>query len=177
MIDRYPKNVPLTSLPFLKDGNIIDVDWNGFKAFYKIDSVIKMFPDEFRQVPSPPSHLIHFNLEYSGHKPNHQYLITCIETGGSYDGVNYLGPIMRAGVAYLSRCITVTNNVQYTDIDQCLFVHSLSDIQSVWSLKKNILHRYKRSLPNISDDVKLSLGVSITELELFEEVGIQVERF
>ena len=84
---------------------------------------------------------------------------------------------MRNDVAYLTKCIFVKNNVKYTDINKDYFAHSLRDIQSVCSLKKNILHRYKRSLPNIPDDVKLSLGVAITELELFEQIEIQAIRF
>ena len=60
------------------------------------------------------------------------------------------------------------NNIDYVDLKEKVFEHSLSNIKNINTLKKAIKRRYKKSLAHLSDTEKLSLGVAITELKIIK---------
>ena len=62
-------------------------------------------------------------------------------------------------------------NDELIDFDfEIRFAH----ICDVDSLKENILKRYKSSLAHLSDDEKLALSVSITELDIPEKSSVNI---
>ena len=68
----------------------------------------------------------------------------------------------------LAKCISVKNDVDYSNVKNSDFKYSLKNIKNVNDLKKAIIRRYKKTLVNLSDDKKLSLGVAITKLKIIK---------
>ena len=60
----------------------------------------------------------------------------------------------------------------YIDLKKKDFEHSLSNIKNINTLRKAIKRRYKKSLAHMSDSIKLSLGVAITELKIIKNLSL-----
>ena len=78
----------------------------------------------------------------------------------------YRHAILDSNNFILAKCLFVQNNIDYVNLKEKFFKHSLSNIKNVNALKKSIKRRYKKSLAHLSDTQKLSLGVAITELKI-----------
>lgn len=63
-------------------------------------------------------------------------------------------------------CISAKNHIPYEELTKGDFKYSFRNIKNVKDLKSEILKRYSVSLPNLSKDKLLSLGVSLTELKI-----------
>ena len=96
------------------------------------------------------------------------YLIMKIHKRGYFDGITFKQPIYDSNNFILAKCLSAQNNIDYVDLKEKVFEHSLSNIKNINTLKKAIKRRYKKSLAQLSDTEKLSLGVAITELKIIK---------
>ena len=87
---------------------------------------------------------------------------------GYFDGITFKQLIYNNNNFILAKCLSAQNNIDYVDLKEKVFEHSLSNIKNINTLKKAIKRRYKKSLAHLSDTEKLSLGVAITELKIIK---------
>ena len=110
----------------------------------------------------------HFNILSTINKPGKNYLIVRIHKRGYYDGITYKQSILDSNNFIFAKCLSVKNNIDYVNLKEKVFKHSLSNIKNVNALKKTIKRRYKKTLSHLSDTEKLSLGIAITELKIIK---------
>ncbi len=136
---------------------------------YHIDSIIRIRKSEFFKIHKHREYLTHFNLQFCHHYVGKRYGIVLIAKPGYLDGENEILPVLSLEPMIIGECVEVRNNVTYEDIHKDDFTFSFDHIKSIDSLKKVILKRYRESMPSLSPDVILSLGVSITKLKIVSQ--------
>ena len=164
--NRYP--IKLEKIYFRKGKNIISKNIVVFLKKYNAHSIIQILHSDFKMIKRNMNRFTHFNIQDSGHKPGEIYLIMKIYKRGYFDGITFKQPIYDINNFILTKCLSVQNNIDYVDLKEKVFEHSLSNIKNINSLKKAIKRRYKKSLAHFSDTEKLSLGVAITELKIIK---------
>ena len=155
---------------FRKGKNIISKSESIFYKKYNIHRVIKLSSSDFILIKKNITRLTHFNIQYTVHIPGRNYLIIKIDKQGYFDGITYKQPILNSNNFILAKCLSVQNNIDYVDLKEKVFEHSLSNIKNVNTLKKAMKRRYKKGLAHLSDSEKLSLGVAITELKIIKRL-------
>ena len=164
--NRHP--VDPKKIVFRKGKNIISENRNTFYKKYSIHGIIQMLKPDFKLIKKNINRLTHFNIQYTRHKPGKNYLIMKIHKRGYFDGITFKQPIYNNNNFILAKCLSAQNNIDYVDLKEKVFEHSLSNIKNINALKKAIKRRYKKSLAHFSDTEKLSLGVAITELKIIK---------
>ena len=162
------RNPKVKNIYFKKGKNIISKNQRVFLKKYNIHGVIQFLHQDFKLIKKNMNRFTHFNLQYTVHKPGKKYLIIKIHKRGSFDGTTYKQTILSNKNFILGKCLSAQNNIDYVDLKEKVFEHSLSNIKNVDALKKAIKRRYKKSLSHLSDRKKLSLGVAITELKIIK---------
>ena len=153
---------------FKKGKNIIAKNFNLFLKKYKIDNVIKILQPDFKLIKKNTHRCTHFNIQSTTHKSGKNYLIIKILKPGYFDGKFYKPPILDNNNFILAKCLYVQNNIDFVNLKEKIFKHSLSNIKNVKALKLTIKRRYKKTLAHLSDIEKLSLGVAITDLKIIK---------
>ena len=155
---------------FKKGKNIIAEDRDLFLKKYNVHGVIKILHSDFKLIKKNMNRYTHFNIQYTDHKPGKNYLIMKIHKQGYFNGSTstYKDSILDSNNFILAKCLSAQNNIDYVDLKEKVFKHSLSNIKNINALKKVIKRRYKKSLAHLSDTEKLSLGVAITELKIIK---------
>ena len=125
---------------------------------------------DFKLIKKNMNRFTHFNIQYTAHKPGKNYLIMKIHKRGYFNESTstYKDAILDSNNFILAKCLSAQNNIDYVDLKEKVFEHSLSNIKNINTLKKAIKRRYKKSLAHLSDTEKLSLGVAITELKIIK---------
>ena len=164
--NRYP--IKEEKIYFGKGKNIISKNKGVFLKKYNVHECIKILRSDFKLIKKNMSRFTHFNIQYSDHKPGKNYLIMKIYKQGYFNGSTstYKHAILDSNNFILAKCLFVQNNIDYVNLKEKVFKHSLSNIKNVNALKKSIKRRYKKSLAHLSDTQKLSLGIAITELKI-----------
>ena len=163
--NRLPKKIK--KVYFKKGKNIICESVNIFLKRNNVHNVIQLLHQDFKLIKKNMNRFTHFNIQDTAHKRGENYLIIKINKEGYYDGITYKQSILDSNNFIFAKCLFVKNNIDYVDLKEKVFKHSLSNIKNVNSLKKAIKRRYKKTLAHLSDAEKLSLGVSITRLKIF----------
>ena len=164
--NRYP--IKLEKIYFRKGKNIISENIGVFFKKYNVDTGIQILHSDFKLIKKNMNRFTHFNIQFAGHKPGKNYLIIKIYKRGYFDGITYKQPIYSNNNFILAKCLSAQNNIDYVNLKEKVFEHSLSNIRNINALKKAIKRRYKKSLAHLSDTEKLSLGVAITELKIIK---------
>jgi len=108
-----------------------------------------------------------FNISPSGHKPGDIYALARIKQHGHYKNENDEKlPVLSFDNCLIGQCVEVREDVQYSELTEKDFEHSIETIKNVDDLKKDILKRYTQSLPNFGKEELLAQGVSITTLKI-----------
>ena len=164
--NRYP--IKEEKIYFRKGKNIISKNRSVFLKKYNVHHCIKILPSDFKLIKKNMNRFTHFNIQYSDHKPGKNYLIMKIHKQGYFNESTsaYRHAILESNNFILAKCLFVQNNIDYVNLKEKFFKHSLSNIKNVNALKKSIKRRYEKSLAHLSDTQKLSLGVAITELKI-----------
>jgi hypothetical protein len=136
---------------------------------YDIDNVIRFREMEFVCLQKYREYFTHFNLQLCHHYVGRRYGMVLIVKPGYLNGENEILPVLRLKPMIIGECREVRNHVGYDDIRKDDFFFSFDHIKSVDSLKGVILERYRESMPSLSPDVILSLGVSITKLKIVSQ--------
>ena len=169
-LNRYP--IKLKKIYFRKGKNIISENIDVFLKKYNVHFTISILHSDFKLIKKNMNRYTHFNIQYTGHKPGKNYLIIKIHKRGYFNGSTstYKDAILDINNFILAKCLSTQNNIDYVDLKEKVFEHSLSNIKNINALKKAIKRRYKKSLAHISDSKKLSLGVAITELKIIKRL-------
>jgi len=165
--NRHPVN--LKKLYFKIGKKILSKNLSIFFKKHKVHWSIQALRSDFKLIKKKTNRYTHFNIQNTGHIPGRNYLIIKIYKQGSFDGKNYKPSIFSNSNFILARCISVKNNINYSELKVKDFEHSISSIKSVISLRKFIKSRYQKTLKHLSDKEKLSLGVAITELKIIKK--------
>jgi hypothetical protein len=169
-IYRYPKNE--TGFIIKKNKKFINKDKFDFKKIYRLHDYIKLTNQDFNQLSQINSTFVHFNLEWTGHKKNKNYLIVKIIKKGSFDGKIYRAPIISSKKVLFAKCLSFKNKIKYKNLTKKDFIYSLKTIKNNKDLKKAIIRRYKKSLPHMSKNSIINLGVAITKLKILNESNL-----
>lgn len=169
-IYRYPKNE--TGFIIKKNKKLINKDKSDFKKIYKLHDYIKLTNRDFNLLNKTNSTFIHFNLEWTGHKKNQNYLIVKIIKKGSFDGKIYRAPIISSKKVFFVKCLSTKNKIEYKNLNKKDFIYSLKTIKNNKDLKKAIIRRYKKSLPHMNENSIINLGVAITKLKILYESNL-----
>jgi hypothetical protein len=166
--NRYP--MKLKKIYFRKGKNIISKNKGVFLKKYNVHHCIKILRSDFKLIKKNMNRFTHFNIQYTEHKPGKNYLIMKIHKRGYFNGSTstYKDAILDSNNFIIAKCLSAQNNIDYVDLKEKVFEHSLSKIKNINTLKKAIKRRYKKSLAHLSDTEKLSLGVAITELKIIK---------
>ena len=160
--------IKLEKIYFRKGKNIISENIAVFFKKYNVHDCIQILHSDFKLIKKNMNRFTHFNIQYTKHKPGKNYLIMKIHKRGYFDGITFKQPIYNNNNFILAKCLSAQNNIDYVDLKEKVFEHSLSNIKNINALKKAIKRRYKKSLAHLSDTEKLSLGVAITELKIIK---------
>ena len=160
----------LGEIYFRKGKNIISKNRAVFLKKYNVHHIIQILRSDFKLIKKNMNRFTHFNIQYTAHKPGKNYLIMKIHKRGYFNESTstYKDAILDSNNFILAKCLSAQNNIDYVDLKEKVFEHSLSNIKNINTLKKAIKRRYKKSLAHLSDTEKLSLGVAITELKIIK---------
>ena len=150
--------------------SIISENIDVFLKKYNVHLTISILLSDFKLIKKNMNRYTHFNIQYTEHKPRKNYLIIKIHKRGYFNGSTstYKDAILDSNNFILAKCLSVQNDIDYVNLKEKVFEHSLSNIRNISALKKAIKRRYKKSLAHLSDTEKLSLGVAITELKIIK---------
>ncbi|MBT89924.1 MAG: hypothetical protein CMN79_05480 [Spirochaetales bacterium] len=165
-LKRHPKIVK--NIYFLRDKKIISRNYSRFKKKYNIHSLIAFHPFDFKQIKKNMKKLTHFNIQYTDHRSGKNYILVKIKKAGYFNNNIFKPSIYCMRKFFLTKCISVTNNINCKNLRPKNFKNSITNIKNVYTLKKAIIRRYKKSLAHLSDLEKLSMGVAITELKIIK---------
>ena len=160
----------LKKIYFRKGKNIISKNKGVFLKKYNVHHPIKILRSDFKLIKKNMNRFTHFNIQYTAHKPGKNYLIMKIHKQGYFNESTstYRHAILDSNNFILTKCLFVQNNIDYVNLKEKVFKHSLSNIKNVNALKNTIKRRYKKRLAHLSDTQKLSLGIAITELKIIK---------
>jgi transketolase len=160
----------------LKKGKeIIDINYKKFLKANNIDGIIRIQKSDYKFLKDLKD-LTHFNINGCGHKKGNKYALMKIEETGCYkkNGDEKL-PILNSNEFYLANCVGVKEKIKYEKIVSDVFKNSFPNIKNIDSLKKEILKRYKKSLPDYSNEELLSFGVSVTNLKILNKQKVEIK--
>ena len=127
---------------------------------------IRFREQEFNQITKDTRFVTHFNLQRTDNIVGNLYVLPLIFKPGNYQDGKETLPILSFENSFVAECLEVRNNVAYSDLKEEDFLYSFSHIKNVEQLKKVILEKYNTSMPKLSKEEILSLGVSISKLKI-----------
>lgn len=161
-----PRNSPDSHCLWLCNGKEIESPWEEILRRFGISGAIRIHEKDFRFFPNG-NLLTHFNLQVSGHKPDYIYALPKIIRPGFFNGPeNEQLPLLDFSGCPIAKCRSVREYIPYDKIRPEDFEHSFLHIRNTDELKKEITWRYGKSMPGLTERDILSLGVSITDLEI-----------
>ncbi len=166
-IKREPKKNNLKNWPVKYGGkfkNVYDlltlIRNNGFEG------IIKVVPLEFNLLKENRT-IVHFNFERSGHVSNKEYLLTEILRSGYFKSDDdFKLPTLNLDGPYIGRVLEVRERVKIEDIDRKLFSKSM--FKDGNDLIKWVVKNYENQISNISKELVLERGVSITIIKVLK---------
>ena len=159
---------------FIKsEDQIISLSLKEFLQKNEIDGIIRIRREDFIFFETNPKFLTHFNLQSTSHKKGKIYALPLIVKQGFFDGKKEVSPILSFENNFIAECLEVKNNIRYKDLKQEDFKDSFPSIQNITQLKKVIVKRYSKSIPNLSQQKILSMGIAITKLKIIKKIKYQ----
>ena len=170
MIKKNINRSPIKSKKiYFKNGkNIICENINSFKKKYNVDRIIRLLNQDFKLIKKNMNKFMHFSIQNTAHAAGQNCLIIKIYKKGYFNGRVYKQPIFYNNNFILAKCLSAKNNIDYMNLKKKDFRYSLCNIKNIYSLKKAIIRRYKKSLSHLSNSKKLSLGIATTELKIIK---------
>lgn len=131
---------------------------------------IRIKDKDYADLPDIGEIFTHFNLQVSNHIVGEIYILPKIIKPGYLKEDEEVLPLLDFTNAYYAECINVKEHVHYDDLVENDFEFSLPTIKNKEQLKNAILERYTQSMPLLSKEKIISLGVSITTLKIIGRV-------
>ena len=153
---------------FIKEKKIFIENRDTFYKKHGVHGIILMLKQDFKLIKKNINRFIHFNIQNSVHTPGKKYLIIRLYKRVYFDGDSFKRAILDSKNLILAKCLSAQNHIEYKNIKKKVFERSLSNTKNVNALKRTIKRRYKKTLANLSDKEKLSLGVATTDLKIIK---------
>jgi len=149
-----------------KGKNILTLNEEEFFNDHQIYGAIRIRKKEFKFIKLENQYLTHFNLQWTTHKKGKIYSLPLIIKPGYFTAKKEVLPVLLFDNCLVARCITARNSLKYEDLKKEDFKYS--SVKNKEELKKNIVERYKKSMPHLSVKEIISLGVGMTKLNLLK---------
>jgi len=149
-----------------ENGEIVTYKENEFYPQHKITSIIRLQKEDFVQLNSNQKYLTHFNLQCADHDKGEIYALPLILKHGHFDGKKEILPVLSFKSCLVVECVEIKEHLNYDELTEEDFKYSFNEIKNVDQLKKAILRRYEQSLPNLTEEKLISLGISVTKLKI-----------
>ena len=165
----------LTDLNYVlfEDGLTVTVRCNLYHAKIGVDNAIRIRKEEYDDIDIYLQYFTHFNLEYGGMKIGQKYALPKILVQGYYKSdEDELPPLLSFEDFLIGTCVRVKENVAYDELTAVDFEYSMRSIRSPKDLQNAILRRYRVSMPLLSDQEIIKMGVSVTTLR-FERRSVE----
>jgi hypothetical protein len=176
--DSYPRFVKRSTPPadenyvILEEGNTVEVSAALYGAKIGVDDSIRILKEEYADIDTHLPYFTHFNLQYGGMKIGRRYALPNILVQGYYKSdEDEFPPLLSFENCLTGTCVRVKEHVLYDDLTTIDFEYSMRTIRNIEQLKQAVLRRYRVSMPLISEEEMLRLGVSVTTLRLDEKSG------
>lgn len=149
-----------------EDGKEVLADFKSLANRLNVYGIIRIRALEYKNIPQA-GYFGHFNLEWTDHQVGKRYSLPRIMRHGSWSATTKeeVLPLLSFENAYKGECLAARQKISYEDVTEDLFEYSMTNIKDIESLKKIILERYSASLPNLTEEEILALGVSFTLLK------------
>jgi len=148
----------------------IEVNKKQFLKRYNVDDIIRIRKEDHVFLKEKMRFLTHFNLKDTNHKKSRIYALPLIVKPGYLKESKELLPILSFENCFIAECIGVRNDVSYEELTEENFKHSFPTIKNIKSLQEAILKRYGESLPDLTKQELISLGVGMTYLKIMGSV-------
>lgn len=154
----------------ISDKKVIRLVESGFYSKNNIAGIIRFHISEFESIDNLQRDMLtHFNLQKADHEIGSKYALIEILEPGHFDSDGEKLPILNPYGVYIAECTSIEEEVAYSNLSSGIFENSLPHIKDIDSLKKAILERYQKSMPELSDAEILKLGIAITKLNILEK--------
>lgn len=153
------------------DNGVVNLDHKEFLNSNEVDGIIKIQDKEYSCINSQNGFITHFNLEKGNHKVGSKYILMKVVKPGYYiSDEDFENPVLDFKNCFVCECVDVHDNISYSELTKSEFENSFTNIQNVAELQKAILFRYNQSMPKLSDDELLELGVGLTKLKILRQI-------
>lgn len=160
-----------------EQGTLIKKKASVFFRANKIRDIIRFQKEDYECLLNLGSNqLTHFNLQGPGHQRNQQYALMEILKPGFYTETSEQLPVLNLNDCLIAECISCQQKVSYSELEQDVFTHSLSNIKDTESLKMAIIRRYSKTMPNLTKQNILDLGVSVTKLKIIKKADLKITK-
>lgn len=135
---------------------------------YGVDHIIKFHDQDFFFVKKLRRGDVfdHFTIPSCNHKKGDVCALARMEKPGCFDGKKEVKPIIDFNKVIIAECAQFKKKRAYDELSGSDYKHSIGSIKSTIQLKKAIVRRYRKSLANLTDKEKLTLGVSTTRFKV-----------
>jgi len=165
--NRYKHNInSYKYLTFKFQKKNIKIDFKKIKKKYKLSSVIKFLPIDFKNLENK---FYHFNIHNSNHKKKKNYLILKIYKKGFFDGDRERLPIYSSKKIYIYQCFFLKEKILIKDVKRKFFKKSLKNTNTPLKLLKCLKRRYIYLFKNI--EIMPNTQASITGLKFRRELN------
>ena len=153
-------------IKIIKNNEIFNLNEDEFFKKNNIRGIIRINKEDYNSLKPYTKYLTHFNLQFCTHKKGEIYALPSIVKKGYFTSKEEVLPLLSFENCLTAECIDVKNNIKYKDLTKKDFEHSFKHIKNIKDLKSEIIKRYSISLPHITPNKLISLGVSITKLKI-----------
>lgn len=142
-----------------REGKEVVISKEKFLEEKKVEGIIRIHKDEFKYYEQNEE-ILHFNLQYSNHKPQNTYLIMKILRRGSFDGKTEELPLLEESSAIKFDCIYAKERVPYDKVEL-----ENTPFTSFEQLKKTMIKRYSKSMPMLKPEEIIDMKIAMTLLQ------------
>lgn len=152
----------------LEDGKKFTVSVEQLRRTTGLHDVIRILDTDYNEIDETQKYLAHFNLEDTDSIPGNTYILAKIVEPGFFDHISgkERPPTLSLKDVIIAKCLKAETNVPYEKLTPEYFNFSMKHIYDVPTLKDAIIRRYSASMPRLSKEEILGLGVSWQTLEL-----------
>lgn len=153
-----------------ENGGIVSISLKEIQEKTGAVNLVRIQADEYKHIDPSNHFLTHFNLEDTDVIPGNTYLLPKIIEVGYFDHITEeeKDPIMSFEDIFITKCITVDNNIKYEDIDSDSFEFSMGHIKNISQLKEVTWNRYHKSMPRLTKEEVEKLGVAVARHEILD---------
>lgn len=139
------------------------------KEFLKrmgVDGICRLKDGEYLSLAKNQRFLTLFNLQHTTHQAGKLYALAHIVKPGYFTLTKEVLPLLSFKKSPIARCLSVRNKVAYEQLSIDNFRYSLPAIQNKKQLHEAIVKKYSESVPGLSAEKLIALGVAVTRLEI-----------